>query len=195
MTRTLRADVQGMGVMNRRVLRPLVVVRLAAMVGAITVMPACAGSMKPPGNPVTSDQVRQAFGTQHLALHVVIDSRTLDQQKIDRMTRGAATDIGVIRAAKLAERKGLEAIRARAASHPLIWLTTGSNTVDVMVSSRTSDAAAQFTSAIRGSHRLGGTTGDPGFARVRNVFVVYGSHLDRVTAGRIRTAINKLKVK
>ena len=195
MIRTCRADLIGMGVMNRVVLRPLVVVRTAAMVGAITAMPACGGSMRPPATPVTSDQVRQAFGAEHVALHVVVDSRTLDQQKIDRMTRVAATDVGAIRAAKLADRKWLEVMRARAASDPLIWLTTGSNTVDVMVWSRTSDATVQFTSAIRGWHRLGGTTGDPGFARVRNVFVVYGSQLDRVTLGRMRTAINKLKVR
>jgi hypothetical protein len=140
--------------------------------------------------------VKAAFGREGIVLHVAVDSRTLDQKRIAQLTRLRVGDVGVIRAAKLASRISLGQMRARAATHPVVWMTssaglgaTGANTVDVMVWGRSSDAEAQMAKAT-GALRSNRT---PGLALVRNAFIGYDADADPVTAARVNAVVRALR--
>jgi hypothetical protein len=159
------------------------------LVGLLGVLSACGGSHKP----LTSDQVRSAFRAEGLVLHVVLDSRTLDEQQIARETRVTSSDVGATRAAKQELRVGLEAIRTRALAHPMIWLATTSRLSNMgtgavaVVWGRTSNAQSQIAKAKPVFSR---TTA--GLVRVRNVVVVYPADLDAMTVARVKAAVKRL---
>jgi hypothetical protein len=125
---------------------------------------------------LTAADAQRAFRGEGFALRVVVDSRKLDQGQIDRLTHVATSDVGVVRAAKVAARASLEAIRARAVEHPVMWLASSSRPVElgpqgveVLVWGRTADAKSNEAKAERGSGITGGSFG---IVRVRNVVVI-----------------------
>jgi hypothetical protein len=145
---------------------------------------------------LSARQVKAAFGREGIVLHVAVDSRTLDQKRITQLTQLRVGDVGVIRAAKLASRISLGQMRARAATHPVVWLTSaagqnaaGANTVDVMVWGRSSDAGAEMAK-VRGALRSNRT---PGLALVRNAFIAYPTDADPVTVARVNAVVKALR--
>jgi hypothetical protein len=127
-----------------------------------------------------------------------MDSRTVDQAQIDQLTHLAASDIGIVRTAKIATRTSLETIRARAAEHPVVWLATSSHPVnigrrgvDVLVWGHTTDAKANEAKAKRGSGITGGSFR---IERVRNVVIVYPAG-DATTMHRVEAAVRRLERK
>jgi hypothetical protein len=162
------------------------------MVGVLVVLSGCGYSVRP----LSADQVRSAFRGHDLALRVVVNSRTLDAQRIDQLARVSTSDVGARRAAKLAVRASLGQMRARAARHPVIWLTTsarldtaGANTVDVLVWGRISDAEAQMAKAKRALR----SSRTPGLVLVRNAFIAYPADADPVTVARVNAAVKALR--
>jgi hypothetical protein len=145
---------------------------------------------------LSARQVKAAFGHEGIVLHVAVDSRTLDQKRIAQLTRLRGGDVGVIRAARLASRISLGQVRARAATHPVVWLTSsagldaaGANTVDVIVWGRLSDAEALMAKA-RGALQSNRT---PGLALVRNAFIAYPTDAARVTVARVNAVVKALR--
>jgi hypothetical protein len=142
---------------------------------------------------LSARQVRAAFGREGIVLHVAVDSRTLDQKKILQLTRLRVGDVGVTRAAKLASRISLGQMRARAATHPVVWLTSTGGLdaagVAVLVWGRSSDAEGEM-GKVRGALRSNRT---PGLVLVRNAFIAYPTDIDPGTVARINTVVKALR--
>jgi len=173
--------------------------RVAAIVVALSLATACRSSQKP----LAAQDVQRVFRSEGLSLRVVVDSATLDQRRIDRLTHLTRNDVGARRAAKLSTRGSLERIRARAASHPMKWLAPSMHPIDlrldVIVWGRVADAKANEATvkraAARVAHLLGGSSGTRGsevaVVRNRNVVVLYPSANAR-TARLVTAAMKRL---
>jgi hypothetical protein len=163
---------------------PVVLVAAIALSG-------CGGSR----SLLTARDAERAFRTHGFALRVVVDSRKLSQAQVYRLTKIAPGDIGAVRAAKLALRASLEKIRARAAGHPVEWLTSSSQPVeindgvDVLVWGNESDATTNESTAQRG---LGGAGSRFAPVRVRNVVVMFPT-ASATTTTRAKAAVQSLR--
>jgi hypothetical protein len=171
-------------------------IRVCTFAAASLLLVACgaAGKSAPSstGRAVLSArQVKAAFGREGIVLRVAVDSRTLDQKRIAQLTRLRVGDVGVIRAAKLANRAALERLLKRSVAHPVIWLAGAGNaatTIDVLVCGRVADAQSTLFSANRFSPA--GVTFP--ITRVANVVVVVYDDTHAAWASSVKRAVARL---
>ena len=165
--------------------------RAVALVGLACLLSACGGSRAPLGAPITSNRVEQEFRSEGLPLHVVVDTRTLNERRIDELFPASPKAVGAQAAALHAARVGLERMRVERDVHPVLWLAGRGNAPIVYVYGHESDAQRSLAGARRGWRRLG--TGDPlPMERLHNVFVVYigmGPH----ARARLDAALERLR--